>query len=205
MTLQIFTIGHSDRTFESFADLLDDAEVAAIADVRRLPGSRRHPQFNEETLRQALTQIGLTYRRETALGGRRTVSPAVPDEVNGMWRNRGFHNFADYALSEEFGHGLAQLREWAGETQVAVMCSEAVWWRCHRRIIADHLLAHGDDVVHIMARGRMAAARLTPGAVVGDDDTVTYPAGSTSSWTPALRAQPGDRPRSRPVMSFANR
>lgn len=176
MTEPFFTIGHSDHTLEAFTALLRDADVEMVVDVRKLPGSRSNPQFNEDVLVEALPPAGLRYLREAGLGGRRPVTKAVPPTVNGLWRNRSFHNYADYALSSEFREALSRLRDWGREHRVAVMCAEAVWWRCHRRIIADHLLAHDDDVSHIMPGGRIEKASLTQGAVVHADRTVTYPA-----------------------------
>ncbi len=173
---RIFTIGHSNRTIEEFLALLGEQRVELVVDVRRLPGSARNPQFDEDELASSLSEEGISFRRAEGLTGRRPRSADVPGEVNGWWENRSFHNYADHGLSEEFRRALAELREWGAERPAAVMCSEAVWWRCHRRIIADHLLAHGDDVVHIMGGGRVQQAELSAGAVVGADLSVTYPA-----------------------------
>jgi uncharacterized protein (DUF488 family) len=144
-------------------------------DVRRLPGSTRYPQFNADALSQALEQVGIGFRRAQSLTGRRPVSHDVPFEVNAWWENRSFHNYADHALSEAFRQGLDELRDWGRDRRPAVMCSEAVWWRCHRRIIADHLLARGEDVRHILGPGHVDAAQLSAGAVVSADGRVTYP------------------------------
>ncbi|QCU77808.1 DUF488 domain-containing protein [Citricoccus sp. SGAir0253] len=177
MTQPFLTVGHSTRTLAEFLALLDSADVGLVVDVRRLPGSRRHPHFDEEALRESLPGAGIDYRRLPALAGRRSRDRDVPDEVNGLWRNRSFHNYADHALSAEFRDGLAELRSWGAERRLAVMCSEAVWWRCHRRIIADHLLAAGEQVLHLMDVGTAPPAQLTPGAVVDPDGgRVTYPA-----------------------------
>ncbi len=171
------TVGHSTRTLEEFVQLLDSAQVELVVDVRRLPGSNRHPQFNQDALEQSLPQHGISYRRAEALGGRRSRDRSVPDEVNGFWENRSFHNYADYALSAPFAGGLEELIGWGARTRLAVMCSEAVWWRCHRRIIADHLLARGHEVLHLMEVGTTVPAELTSGAVSDPDDGhVTYPA-----------------------------
>ncbi len=175
MSLPFFTIGHSDRSFEEFAAMLDGQGVELVVDVRKLPGSRRNPQFDEEALATALREHGKGYRRAVELGGRRPVARGVPPELNAFWENRSFHNYADYALSEEFRAGLERLREWGHAQRTAVMCSEAVWWRCHRRIIADHLLAQSESVFHIMADRRADPAQLTSGAVVGPGLEVTYP------------------------------
>ena len=147
--MPVFTVGHSTRSLEEFLDLLLDARVTALVDVRKLPGSTKYPHFNDDVLAARLPEAGISYRREEALTGRRPVSTTVPFEVNGNWRNRSFHNYADHALSAEFAEALDRLRRAAEEEHTAVMCSEAVWWRCHRRIIADHLLAAGEDVRQI--------------------------------------------------------
>lgn len=170
-----FTIGHSNHTSGEFTELLHVHGIELVVDVRRLPGSNRYPQFNEDTLSSTLADAGIHFRRAQGLTGRRPNSKNVPPEVNGWWDNRNFHNYADHALSEEFRRALTDLRDWGGEYRATVMCSEAVWWKCHRRIIADHLLADGEEVVHILGRERGEAARLSSGAVIGDDGDVTYP------------------------------
>lgn len=176
MTEPLFTVGHSDRTIDEFTGLLRDAGIARLVDVRKLPGSRAFPHFNADALAASLADIGIDYLHVPALTGRRPVSKEVPFEVNGFWTNRSFHNYADHALSEEFRSVLTELRADAAPERTVLMCSEAVWWRCHRRIIADHLLAHGDEVFHIMSAKGPSGAELTKGAVVHDDATVTYPA-----------------------------
>jgi uncharacterized protein (DUF488 family) len=169
-----FTIGHSTHPLDEFASLLSGAAVELVVDVRRLPGSRRNPQFDEDGLVVTLPERGIGYTRVAELAGRRGVDPDVPFEVNALWRNRSFHNYADHALSVAFRDGLDRLR---GEERMpaAIMCSEAVWWRCHRRIIADHLLALGEEVVHIMPSGDLVPASITPGAVLTERG-VEYPA-----------------------------
>lgn len=174
--MKIFTIGHSNQSLGEFIALLQEAGVTALVDVRKLPGSRRYPHFNEEVLAEELPRLGISYRRVAALTGRRKVSRTVPFEVNANWRNRSFHNYADHALSGEFATALRELCEAAQEQPTAIMCSEAVWWRCHRRIIADHLLAADVTVCHIMGPGQITPAKLNEGAVIGDDGKVRYPA-----------------------------
>lgn len=171
----VFTIGHSTRALAEFLGLLRGSRVQVVLDVRRLPGSTRYPWFDHDALCAALQQAGIGYRHARDLTGRRPVSRQVPFEVNSWWQNRSFHNYADHALSEEFGRGLAELRESGRESRVAVLCSEAVWWRCHRRIIADHLLADGQEVWHILGDDRVDAAQLSRGAVIGPGGAVTYP------------------------------
>lgn len=171
----LFTVGHSTRSIEEFIALLQSAEIQLVIDVRRLPGSRRYPQFDEDALRESLVGVDINLERVPELAGRRPVSKDVPVEINAFWQNRSFHNYADHALSDEFREGFNTLLERGHEQRVAIMCSEAVWWRCHRRIIADHLLAHGEQVFHLMSEDRQHPAELTAGAVIRDDACVVYP------------------------------
>lgn len=161
----IFTIGHSTRSFEAFAGLLQAHEVACIVDVRKLPGSRRHPQFNADALADELAALGIDYVHIAALGGRRgrqlqtdAVSP------NDYWTHAAFRRYADYAMTAAFADGLQQLLELAAHRRCALMCAEAVWWRCHRRIIADYLIAADRTVCHILGPGHIDPARATPSA-----------------------------------------
>jgi len=170
-----FTIGHSNRSLEAFAGLLNSADISLLVDVRKMPMSRSNPQFNADRLPRALESFGVFYEHIAALGGLRGKAKSLPPDVNGFWTNRSFHNYADYALSEQFHKGLERLRGEGHERRCAIMCSEAVWWRCHRRIIADYLIASGETVFHIMGEGRLDQATLTPGAVVQSDGTVVYP------------------------------
>jgi uncharacterized protein (DUF488 family) len=179
VTLPFFTIGHSNRSLAAFVGLLQAAEVELVADIRTVPKSRANPQFNRDSLPGSLLGFGIGYEHMGALGGLRGRT-ATPAEVNGLWENRSFHNYADYALTAPFAAGLAHLVAAGRGRRSAVMCSEAVWWRCHRRIVADWLIARGETVVHIMGEGRLEPARLTPGAVVRPDGTVVYPAAATS-------------------------
>ncbi|MCO5157793.1 MAG: DUF488 domain-containing protein [Aquamicrobium sp.] len=171
-----FTIGHSNRSAEAFIDLLRAAGVEHLADVRKMPMSRSNPQFNVDALTGVLAAFRISYEHLAALGGLRGRAKALPDEVNGLWTNRSFHNYADYALTEPFHAGLDHLLEQGRARRCAIMCSEAVWWRCHRRIVADYLIASGETVFHIMGEGRLEPARLTPGAAVRADGKVVYPA-----------------------------
>ena len=169
-----FTVGHSSRTLEEFLGLLEENTIGLVVDVRRLPGSSKYPHFDEDALRSSLSDVGIDMVRAEALTGRRPVSKTVPFEENAWWQNRSFHNYADHALSEGFRDALDELRSWGRDQRLTVMCSEAVWWRCHRRIIADHLLAHHEAVQHIMGPGKTVEAVMSEGAV-GDDAVVTYP------------------------------
>lgn len=173
--MTFFTVGHSNQPVERFLELLTFAEISLIVDVRRLPGSTRFPQFNEDTLRQTLNASKIGYERVEALTGRRNKSKTVPDRVNGAWENQSFHNYADYALSSEFEGGLHRIEQLANTHTVALMCSESVWWRCHRRIISDWLLSRGHQVTHIMSGPSLVEAGLTPFAEIRDG-RVEYPA-----------------------------
>jgi uncharacterized protein (DUF488 family) len=176
VTLPFFTIGHSNRSLEEFVALLRQAEIGLVADIRTIPRSRANPQFNKDALPDALATYGISYDHIAALGGRRGKAKSLPADVNGFWTNDSFHNYADYALSEDFRAGLDHLINEGRERRCAMMCSEAVWWRCHRRIVTDHLLARGETVFHIMGSSRLEPARMTPGAAVQPGGTVTYPA-----------------------------
>lgn len=176
MPLPFFTVGHSNRSLEAFEALLRGADIALVADIRKMPRSRANPQFNEGALGDALAPFQIGYEHIAALGGLRGRTRDLPPDVNGLWTNRSFRNYADYALTEPFQTGLAHLIAAGRERRCTVMCSEAVWWRCHRRIVADYLIARGESVFHIMAEARLEPARLTPGAVVQLDGTILYPA-----------------------------
>lgn len=172
--MPVWTIGHSTRSSDGFMELLQDCDIELVLDVRRLPGSRRFPQFNADALSATLDAAGLGYERIASLTGRRTVSHTVPFETNAWWQNRSFHNYADHAMGIEFTQGLDELITLATDNRVALMCSEAVWWRCHRRIIADHLIARQVPVRHIMGPD-VVEAELSSGALLGSSGTVTYP------------------------------
>jgi len=175
MSLPFFTIGHSNRDLDAFAGLLGEAGVERVVDIRTVPRSRANPQFNQDTLAQALADRQVSYEHVAALGGLRGKSKTVARDLNRYWENDSFHNYADYALSPAFRAGLEHLLARGREQRCAIMCSEAVWWRCHRRIVADYLLARGLPVFHIMGPGRIDPASLTPGAVVQPDGTLAYP------------------------------
>ncbi|CAH1690131.1 conserved hypothetical protein [Hyphomicrobiales bacterium] len=144
-------------------------------DIRKIPRSKSNPQFNEDTLPEALAAFQISYEHLAALGGLRGKIRYVAPEVNGLWTNESFHNYADYALAGPFQEGLRQLREEGHRGRCVIMCSEAVWWRCHRRIVSDYLIARGESVFHIMGKERLEPASLTPGAIIQPDGTVVYP------------------------------
>jgi uncharacterized protein (DUF488 family) len=161
---QVYTIGHSTHPIGEFLTLLQQAAVELVVDVRAFPRSRTNPQFNIDTLPESLAAVGIGYQHFRALGGRRHRSVDAPPSPNTLWRNQSFRNYADYAASDEFRAGLEELRTLILERRCAIMCSEALWWRCHRRIITDYLLAAGMSVGHIMGPNSIQPARLTPGA-----------------------------------------
>ena len=181
---RLFTIGHSTRTIEEFVEMLREADVTRIADVRFFPGSRRHPQFGGEQLAQSLAAAGIDYQHLRALGGRRRPLHEDGRSRNTLWRVEAFRNYADYAETEEFRAALARLERLADERATAIMCAEAVWWRCHRRLITDYLLARGWDVTHLLAPGQQQPGVLTPGAVVHGDQTIEYPASAGQASLP---------------------
>lgn len=175
-----FTIGHATRSIEELIALLHEAKVTCLVDVRTMPRSRTNPQFNRETLPARLRADRIDYVYAGALGGLRRRSDTVAPDVNGLWENASFHNYADYTISEAFRAGLAQLVQLGRRKRVAIMCAETLWWRCHRRIIADHLLGRGEEVWHILGPGKIEPAQLTLGAVVQPDGAVQYPAPQSS-------------------------
>jgi uncharacterized protein (DUF488 family) len=170
----VFTIGHSTRAILEFVRLLKLGPVELVVDVRTVARSRRNPQYNQDLLGAELEPFGIGYRRMPALGGLRGRSRDVPSEVNAYWENASFHNYADYALSSDFASGLNGLLKLSTERTCAIMCAEAVWWRCHRRIIADYLLARGRTVLHLMGGDRVEPAHLTPAAKL-ENGRITYP------------------------------
>jgi uncharacterized protein (DUF488 family) len=176
MALPFFTIGHSTRPVSEFVELLESQQIQLVVDVRTIPRSRANPQYNGDVLAEVLAQHQVGCERLAALGGLRGRKRDISPSVNAFWQNQSFHNYADYALTEEFRAGLAQLRVLGHERRSAIMCAEAVWWRCHRRIIADYLLAAGETVFHILGQDRIEPARLTGAARPAPDMSLTYPA-----------------------------
>lgn len=147
MNSTIWTIGHSTRSLEEFLELLAHYKLEAVADVRRFPGSRRQPQYAEATLCASLDEHNVAYRWLPKLGGRRRP---LPDSPNIAWRNASFRGYADYIASEEFSEGLDELLKFSAHLRTTLMCAEAVWWRCHRALIADVLRVRGIEVIHIL-------------------------------------------------------
>jgi len=173
--MTVYTVGHSTRSIEDFVALLRAACVAAIADVRRFPRSRRHPQFNDRDLAASLEHAGILYRHFPDLGGRREPRPDGKSPHN-LWREEGFRNYADYADTPVFTAAFKELRGFAQKQPTAIMCAEAQWRECHRRIIADYLLAAGEKVEHIGAEGKTEPGALTPDARVLPGGGVLYAA-----------------------------
>jgi uncharacterized protein (DUF488 family) len=172
----VFDIGHSTHELEAFVALLQAHAVECVVDVRRLPGSRRYPHYDGPALAGSLAPRGIGYLHMAALGGRRGRSlPAGAPSPNGFWENPSFRRYADYAMGEDFHAGLVQLLELSSRQRCTLMCAEVLWWRCHRRIIADYLMAAGRTVCHILGNGRAEPAKMTPAAQRAGDHLV-YPA-----------------------------
>lgn len=162
----LWTIGHSTRAWAEFLALLEHSGIEALADVRHYPGSRKYPHFNAEPLQRALREVGIGYEAFTELGGRRKVQP---DSPNAAWRHPAFRGYADYMQTAAFHDGVERLKALATSKRTAMMCAEAVWWRCHRGLIADVFKLHGTRVLHIMGPGEprehpyTGAARIVAG------------------------------------------
>jgi len=171
-----YTIGHSTRSLDEFIGLLKHAEVRALVDVRRIPRSKTNPQFNAESLPHALGASGIDYSHLAELGGLRGRRKDAEQSPNIFWDNTSFRHYADYAATDGFRAGLERLLEIGRDRNAAIMCAEAVWWRCHRRIIADYLIAEGKSVFHILGPNKIEPARITPAAHISPDGTLVYPA-----------------------------
>ena len=165
--LSVWTFGHSTLPIDEFVAALQSFGISALVDVRTYPGSRRYPQFNKPSLAAALAEIQIDYRHAPELGGRRR---AKPDSVNVAWRNEMFRGYADYMESEEFRAGIERLLGLARETRTAIMCAEAVWWKCHRSLIADYLKAKGVTVLHIVREGKAEEHPFTSAARIVDGE-----------------------------------
>jgi uncharacterized protein (DUF488 family) len=171
-----FTIGHSTRSLDAFIAMLRENGVNLVADVRTVPRSRTNPQFNGDRLPQTLAAEVIEYHHIPKLGGLRGKPKGQQESPNSFWTNDSFRNYADYALTEPFREGLSQLGSLHSQHVCAIMCAEAVWWRCHRRIITDYLIASGETVRHILAPHRVEKAAMTSAARVRPDGTLIYPA-----------------------------
>lgn len=173
----IFTIGHSTRTLDELVAVLKAWDIAALVDIRSIPRSRTNPQFDADVLGAALAHHGIAYHRVPELGGLRGRTKGPGASVNLGWENESFRNYADHALTPTFEAGLRALADIASRGNVAIMCAEMLWWRCHRRIVADHLLARGIPVTHVFDETKAEPAQLTRFAKVSGTK-VTYPAGA---------------------------
>lgn len=178
---RLWTIGHSTRSSDEFLALLQSQDIQRLVDIRRYPGSRRYPHFHAAALAKDLSLAGIGYEEKPTLGGRRT---AQSDSPNSGWKNASFRGYADYMQTEEFETALDELMSLGANERTAIMCAEAVPWRCHRSLVADALLVRGWDVAHIMSPSQVRPHRLTTFAQV-QSGRLVYPASLDSS--PTLR------------------
>lgn len=175
MSSPFFTIGHSTRPIADFAELLEGSQVELVVDVRTIPRSRANPQFNQDALPAALAPYGVGYEHVAELGGLRGRRRGAGESPNSFRDNQSFRNYADYTATEGFREGLRKLTDLGRARRCAIVCAEAVWWRCHRRIIADYLLVAGERVCHILGETHVETAKLTPAAKPQPDGTLIYP------------------------------
>lgn len=167
----IYTIGHSNRGIEEFIGLLKKNQIEVLIDVRKLPGSKKYPHFNQDQLSKSLNAVDILYIHAEELGGRRKQNK---DSIHTLWKNKSFQAYADYMDTPEFLKGVDRLLEFADKKRVAIMCSEAVWWRCHRALIADNLKFKGIDVYHIMSTTSNQLHPFTSAARIRDSQLVYY-------------------------------
>jgi uncharacterized protein (DUF488 family) len=165
--LSLWTIGHSTLAIEEFVRRLEEFQIKLLTDVRSFPGSRRYPHFNKERLRSSLAAAGIEYVHLPELGGRRR---ARPDSINMAWRNESFRGYADYMETEGFQLGIAKLLKFAAHTRTAIMCAEALWWRCHRSLISDYLKVEGNEVIHIIGGGKSEPHPFTSAANIANGE-----------------------------------
>lgn len=169
--MNIYTIGHSTRSIDEFIDLLTSHNITQLVDIRTIPKSRHNPQYGQESLQQSLKEVGISYVYLKALGGLRSSST---NSINDAWRNKSFRNYADYMQTESFTEGIAELIHLSEEKTTAIMCAEAVPWRCHRSLVSDALLARGIESCEIISASSERPHKLTSFAVV-DGTSITYP------------------------------
>lgn len=181
--LCIYTIGHSTLSADAFVDRLKSFEIQTLVDVRSMPGSRRWPQFDRESLEIELPRSGIAYVWLKALGGRRSKGLGE-NSPNTAWDHPSFRNYADYMLTPSFRQGIEDLLEIARISRTAIMCAEALYWRCHRRLISDFLVAHGISVNHVMSAGKSRPHVLAPEACLRPDGTLIYPGIQADLFTP---------------------
>jgi uncharacterized protein (DUF488 family) len=174
--MRIWTIGHSTRAIDEFISLLKESQIKLLVDVRAFPGSKRYPQFNKEALAKSLSAHGIRYEHFPELGGKRK---SRPDSRNTAWRNASFRGYADYMETEQFQKGIERLLEVAVEAgPTAIMCAEAVWWRCHRSLIADYLKARGREVLHVLGANKVEPHPFTSAARIVNGE-LSYEANDT--------------------------
>lgn len=161
----IYSIGHSTHPIQEFLDMLNSFDIELLVDIRRLPGSRKFPQFNQDSLKESLENNGIKYLHLTSLAGRR---PTHKDSHNNAWRNLSFRGYADYMETEDFKQGINELEALATEQKTVFMCSEAVWWRCHRSLVSDYLKVRGWQVWHIMSIAKAQEHPYTSAARILD-------------------------------------
>lgn len=170
----LWTIGHSTHSLEAFIGILRAHSIAALVDVRTMPGSRRYPHFNREVLSGALENVGINYVHLPELGGRR--KPRA-DSPNIAWRNEFFRGYADHMETLEFLHGVNSLQDIAANKPTAIMCAEAVWWKCHRSMVSDWLKVHGVEVLHILSENKVEPHPYTSAArIIGGELSYREPA-----------------------------
>lgn len=192
----LYTIGHSTHDINTFVAMLQSFAIQTLADIRRLPGSRKYPQFNQDNLAQTLALAGIAYVYLADLGGRRRMNRA---SHNTRWRNASFQAYADHMETEVFERGIDALTALAKETATALMCAEAVWWRCHRSLISDCLKARGWTILHITGIGKAKEhPYISPAIIVGDKVVYTEP--------PGKKREPSDsQPASTPASASSSR
>jgi uncharacterized protein (DUF488 family) len=172
-TLRIFTVGHSNLSFERFVSLLKEFEIGLIADIRHYPSSRKFPHFNRQTLRKLLAAENIDYLWFESLGGRRHTGKDIKSVNTGL-RSIAFRSYADYMATDEFRRGVDELLNAAAQSCTAIMCAEKLYWKCHRRLLSDYLVSRGIEVVHIIEPSRTSIHELAPYAVVTESGVI-YP------------------------------
>ena len=171
--MRIWTIGHSTRSIDEFISLLEENEIKLLVDVRAFPSSKRYPQFNKDALAESLNAPGIRYEHFPELGGKRK---SKPDSRNTAWRNASFRGYADYMEAEQFQKGIERLLDVAAEAgPTAIMCAEAVWWRCHRSLISDSLKTRGLEVLHILGANKVEPHPFTSAARIVDGELSYQP------------------------------
>jgi uncharacterized protein (DUF488 family) len=182
---KLFTIGHSTRSLDEFTALLREFKIGTLVDIRRFPGSRRLPHFNRQDLEQSLPAAGIEYIWLEDLGGRRS-GPDLADSQNQGLKDPAFRHYADYMQTEQFSLAVNRLSLIASEKTAAIMCAEKLFWKCHRLLLSDYLLAHGVVIEHIIESNRLQQHKLSPDAVITPDRHVIYPATGSNKKEPKL-------------------